>query len=143
MKKVAALAMAVVLVAGLAGIASARGRWGGMGSGPGSCWENRDWDGDERSLSRRGGGRGPGPEFCPDCPNSEGAGRFGSAPESAEDAAGIVAGYIERTGNPNLKVGKVLEAGRDFEVDIVTKDGSLANKVYVEKRTGRMIPAYR
>ena len=43
----------------------------------------------------------------------------------------------------NLKVGKVTEAGRDFMVEIVTQDGSLANKVYVEKRTGRVVPAYR
>ncbi len=144
MKKIAALAMAALLVAGLAGIASARGRWGGsgMGYGPGDCRENRDWVGDDRPASRRGG-RGFGPEFCPNCPGNEGAGRFGAAVEKSEDAEEIVAGYIESTGNPNLKVGKVVEAGRDFEVEIVTKDGSLANKVFVEKRTGRMVPAYR
>ena len=50
---------------------------------------------------------------------------------------------LERRNNPNLQVGKVTEAGRDFEVEIVTKDGSLANKLFVEKRTGRIIPAYR
>ena len=62
--------------------------------------------------------------------------------DKAETAAEIVAGRLEDTGNPNLKVGKVTEAGRDFEVEIVTKDGSLANKVFVEKATGRIIPAF-
>jgi hypothetical protein len=42
-----------------------------------------------------------------------------------------------------LKVGKVTETGRDFEVEIVTQDGSLANKLYVEKNSGRIVPAYK
>ena len=51
--------------------------------------------------------------------------------------------FIGRTGNPNLKIGKVTEAGRDYEIEIVTQDGSLANKVFVEKSSGRVISAYR
>jgi len=38
--------------------------------------------------------------------------------------------------NPNLKVGKITEQDDVFEAKIVTKDGSLVNKVIVDKNTG-------
>ena len=101
--------------------------------GPGNCRQN----------GPRGGGEGgdcDGPGACRE--DGERGRRFGKV-ESAEAATEIVTSLLERRGNPNLKVGKVTEAGRDYEVEIVTQDGSLANKVFVEKKTGRMIPAYR
>jgi hypothetical protein len=39
-------------------------------------------------------------------------------------------------GNPNLKVGKVAEKDGNYEVDVVTKDGSLVDKIQVNKQTG-------
>jgi hypothetical protein len=83
------------------------------------------------------GGRGFGPGNCRNLRES-----FGEV-EDAEAAAAIVGELLEQRQNPYLQVGKVTETGRDFEVEIVTKDGSLANKLFVEKRTGRIIPAYR
>ncbi|MEJ2725130.1 MAG: hypothetical protein P8175_10890, partial [Deltaproteobacteria bacterium] len=53
-----------------------------------------------------------------------------------------VENYLKSTRNPNLKMGKVEEKGNDYEVDIETKDGSLVNKLLVNKDTGWMRSAY-
>jgi len=142
MKKVLAVMMAFAFVAGIYSFASAhqgQGRGWGKGNGPGSCWEDRGSRGPEGEFGGQGrrGGRDCGPGNCRNFQDEAGE------VESAEAAAVIVGSMLERRGNPNLKVGAVAEAGRDFEVEIVTKDGSLANKLFVEKRTGRIIPAYR
>jgi hypothetical protein len=63
--------------------------------------------------------------------------------DSADRARAEVEGYLKSLGNPNLKVGELSEQEKVFEVDILTKDGSLADKILVEKRAGRLIPAYR
>ena len=57
------------------------------------------------------------------------------AKQEAED-------YLKATRNPNLKIGEVQEKGSDYEVNIVTKDGSLVSKLLVNKDTGWMRPAY-
>ena len=146
MKKILALTLTVALIGGLFTSAVAhQGRGGrGGGYGEGRCWQNdgdRSW-GSYGERDRRGHGRGScdGPGNCYGRQEIEGA---GGEIESAEEASKAVAERLARRGNPNLKVGTVAEAGRDFEVEIVTQDGSLANKVYVEKRTGRIFPAYR
>jgi len=138
MKKALAVTLTAVLVGGLFTYAAAH-QGQGRGSGPGSCWEdggNRRCDGDLRERGDRGG-RGFGPGNCRNFQDSSGE------VEDAEAATAIVESMLERRSNPNLQVGKVTEAGRDFEVEIVTRDGSLANKLFVEKRTGRIVPAYR
>ncbi len=44
-------------------------------------------------------------------------------------------------GNPNLKVGKVEETGGDtFVVEIVTEDGSLVQRLEVDRHRGSMRP---
>ena len=139
MKKTLAIAVAVVLVGGLASFASAHGGWGGGRM----MWDqgNNDYGRGRHMYSRDfdDRGRGYGPGYCRN--NSETRGAVGEVGK-AETAAEIVTERLEYTGNPNLKVGKVTEVGRDFEVEIVTKDGSLANKVLVEKSTGRILSAY-
>ena len=46
---------------------------------------------------------------------------------------------VDWAGNPNLKVGKVTEKDADTIVsEIVTKDGSLVQKIEVDRHTGRM-----
>jgi len=143
MKKALAMTLTAVLVGGLFSYAAAhqgQGKGWGRGNGPGSCAEDGrgsclDSDARERG-DFRGRGFGPG-----NCRNNTGN-SFGQV-EDAAAATALVESLLERRNNPNLQVGKVTEAGRDFEVEIVTKDGSLANKLFVEKRTGRIIPAYR
>jgi hypothetical protein len=55
-------------------------------------------------------------------------------PLSADQAKAMVEQQI--SGNPNLKAGKVTEKDGAYEVDIVTKDGSLVDKIQVNKQTG-------
>ncbi len=44
--------------------------------------------------------------------------------------------YVTRTGNANLKAGEVLEKGDIFEATVVTKDGSLVERLEIDKKTG-------
>lgn len=55
-------------------------------------------------------------------------------PLSADQAKAMVEQQI--SGNPNLKAGKVAEKDGAYEVDIVTKDGSMVDKIQVNKQTG-------
>ncbi|UCG92931.1 MAG: hypothetical protein JSV97_04285 [candidate division WOR-3 bacterium] len=50
--------------------------------------------------------------------------------------------YLYRLGNPNLKQGKIRETDDGFEVEIVTKDNSLVEKLLVDKDTGWMKSTY-
>jgi len=138
MKKTLAIAMAATLIGGLASFASAHG---GRGGGSMMWSEDSDYGRGRHMYSSDfdGRGRGNGPGYCRG--KSDRGPAFGEV-DKAETASQIVADRLEAAANPNLKVGKVTEVGRDFEVEIVTKDGSLANKVLVEKSTGRILPSY-
>ncbi len=159
MKKMMVITLTAVLVGGAFSYAAARPGGGGMwsrGERSGPCYqaeefESRCRDRNIEDNDDRRRGRGRGACFEDGGPGRKGPGRFGNLDlegidgdvDQQEEAALIVSTFLEKRGNPNVKVGKVTEAGRDFVVEIVTQDGSLANKVYVEKRTGRIIPAYR
>jgi hypothetical protein len=60
-----------------------------------------------------------------------------------EEAERITESYLNAIGNPNLKLGKVEEKDDVFEAEIVTKEeGSLVDKVIINRRTGRLRSAY-
>ena len=65
-----------------------------------------------------------------------------SKPLSEDQAKQEVENYLASTRNPNLKIGNVEDKGNDYEVNIETKDGSLVNKILVNKDTGWMRSAY-
>jgi hypothetical protein len=65
-----------------------------------------------------------------------------SKPLSENQARQEVENYLSSTRNPNLKMGKIEDKGNDYEVNIETKDGSLVNKLLVNKDTGWMRSAY-
>lgn len=44
--------------------------------------------------------------------------------------------------NPNLKVGDVTDEGDNFQVEVLTKDGALVDKLLVDKDTGAMRSIY-
>ena len=54
----------------------------------------------------------------------------------------MVENYLQSTGNPNLKLGKITDDGSSFEADIVTKDNSMVDKILVDKNSGAMRSAY-
>ncbi|MBN1848141.1 MAG: hypothetical protein JW932_06105 [Deltaproteobacteria bacterium] len=57
-------------------------------------------------------------------------------PMSEMDAKQILQNYLQFTRNPNLKLGKIEDKEQYFEAEIVTKEGSLVDKVTVDKMTG-------
>jgi hypothetical protein len=53
-----------------------------------------------------------------------------------------VENYLGSMRNPNLKLGKIEEKGNNYQINIVTKDGSLVDRILVDKNTGWMRSAY-
>ena len=84
-------------------------------------------------------GYGPGPGY---------GGQYGphhqqpSKPLDELGARQAVENYIKSTRNPNLKVGSIEDKGDVYEVNVETKEGSLADKILVDKKTGHMQSAY-
>jgi mono/diheme cytochrome c family protein len=67
----------------------------------------------------------------------------GMGPPMTEDRAKQeVERYLKAGANPNLKVGEVQDKGEAYEVEIVTRDGSLVDKILVNKKTGSMRSVY-
>jgi Spy/CpxP family protein refolding chaperone len=146
------------------------GRWGGYGMWPGMRGpgygmgpgmmgdDDRDWNcpsggrptGPGRGYGMMGRGYGMGPGY------GRGSGLMGRAPQQGEIGPGAgnlenplkeegarttVENYLHSIRNPNLKLGKITEQGDAFEAEIVTKDGSLVDKLLIDKSTGWMRPA--
>jgi hypothetical protein len=63
-------------------------------------------------------------------------------PIDKAQARSMVENYLQSTGNPNLKLGKLTDDGSSFEADIVTKDNSMVDKILVDKNSGAMRSAY-
>ena len=61
-------------------------------------------------------------------------------PLTADKAKDLVQQEIGR--NPNLKADKVIEKGGNYEVEVVTKEGSLVDKIEVNKQTGSVRSIY-
>ena len=95
---------------------------------------------------------GQGGWYCPSSGQWMGPGMMGPGqgqkqqqlqkPLEEKDAKAILENYIANMKNPNLKLGAIKDAGSTFEAEIVTKDGSLVDKVMVDKATGWMRSAY-
>ena len=83
----------------------------------------------------RGWGGGPG-MMDPD--SGQDTRRYGGQPEplGKDQARLLVENYLRNQRNPNLKVGDVADKEEVFEATIVTKDGSLVDKLEVDKETG-------
>jgi len=73
--------------------------------------------------------------------NDRGDRRY-NEPLKKEDARSEVEDMLKASGNPNLKLGDVEEDGRYYVVGILTKDGSLVDKMQVDKNTGMMRSIY-
>jgi hypothetical protein len=55
-----------------------------------------------------------------------------------EQAFEMVSQHIKRL-NPNLKIGRLNDAGRRFEAEIITKDNEVVQLIGVDKETGRLL----
>ena len=63
-------------------------------------------------------------------------------PLNENQAKEMVENYLRSTANPNLKLGKIEDKGSAFEANVVTKNGSLVDKILVDKDTGWMHSEY-
>lgn len=145
MKKALLVVSVAALVLGLGGLALAGpfgfgpyGRTAGM-QGPGG--------GTMMGPGMMGGfGHGPmGPGMMGTHPCLEASGAaYGETakPLTKDEATIILQGYLLRFRNQNLKVGTITEKDAYFEAEIVTKDGSLVQKLLVDKRTGWLRPSF-
>jgi len=111
----------------------------GPGYGPGGrdCpgWQGKS-SGMGSGMMGQGSGMGPGMM-------GQGYGRQYQQPQkpvTKSDAESMLQNYVSR--NPNLKVGTVQDEGNSFEANVTTKDGSLVNKLFVDKDTGRIRSEY-
>jgi mono/diheme cytochrome c family protein len=101
---------------------------GGYGMGPGMM---------------RGYGMGPGygpqyPQQYQQYPQYQQS----QKPLDEKDAREMAENYLRSTRNPNLKIGKIKDAGSAFEAEIVTKEDSLVDRILIDKATGWMHSAY-
>lgn len=59
-----------------------------------------------------------------------------------DDAEHIVEDYLAHRGNPNLKMGKMTETEQEFEIEIVTQDNSLVERLIIDRDTRRLNITY-
>jgi len=115
------------------------GRGYGYGTGPGMMH-----GGPGMGPGGMHGGWGMGPQYGPqDGPGYQGPQyQQPQKPMDGEKAKSLLENYLESTNNPNLKLGKIEDKGNAFEAEIQTKDGSLVDKILVDKRTGWIRSVY-
>jgi len=107
----------------------------GYGMGPGGMhrrWDRGPWAvGPDYGYGPDRHHRGMGPGYGYGPPS-----RVPEEPLGRDDAKARVEEYIGSGRNPNLKVGEIEDKGPVFQVQIVTKEGSLVDELAVHKRMG-------
>lgn len=66
-----------------------------------------------------------------------------SGPVSRAQARRLVQDRLTRTGNPNLKIGRVTERNGEYVVDVVTRDNSLVEKIHINKNRGALQRSFK
>jgi hypothetical protein len=103
----------------------------GSGMGPGMM-------GGGMMGSGRGSGMGPGmmgPGYGAQSPQS-------GKPLDMKEAKAMMEDYLKSWRNPNLKLGKIKDAGNAFEAEVLTRNNALVDRVLIDKDTGWMRSAY-
>jgi hypothetical protein len=57
-------------------------------------------------------------------------------PLDEKGARRLVEEFLDSSRNPNLKIGGIEDEGANFVAEIITKDGSLVDKLVVDKDSG-------
>ena len=126
---VISLALAMAFVLGATTVHSQPGRGGyGYGMGPGYSMGPGMMGG---YGSGYGMGRGYGGQ-------SQSTGKS----INAKEAETMMKDYLKSSRNPNLKLGKIKDAGGAFEAEILTKKNDLVDRVHIDKETGSVRSAY-
>jgi hypothetical protein len=119
----------------------------GYGMGPGMMGGQGYGTGYGMGPGMMGPGYGYGQQYGPQYGQQYGP-QYGrqyqqlQKPLDQNQAKQEVENYLSSMRNPNLKLGKIEEKGNGYQVNIVTKDGSLVDKILVDKNTGWMRSAY-
>jgi hypothetical protein len=108
---------------------------GGQSMGPGMMGRGYGMGPGMRGPGMDPGMMGPGYTFGPEYPQLK-------TPLDEKDVKTIVENYLRTTRNPNLKLGKITEQGNSFQAEILTQEGSLVDKLLVDRDTGRMRSIY-
>lgn len=106
---------------GMMGRGYGMGPWmghGGWGIGPGGMHQ----------------GWGMGPNYGPGYQGQ----RYQQSqkPLDESEAKSLMENYLKSTRNPNIELGDIEDKGNVFEAKIQTKDGSLVDKIIIDKMTG-------
>ncbi len=134
--KIVFLSILAVMLASFASQSNAqgmgRGMMGGMGGGYGMG----------PGMMNRGWGSGPqyGSPYAPRYqaqPNEK-----PQRPIEQRDAKDLLENYLRSTRNPNLKLGPVVDKGDRFEAEVQTRNGSLVDRIVVDKTTGSLRSIY-
>ncbi|MFO7803725.1 MAG: hypothetical protein R6V55_15695 [Desulfovermiculus sp.] len=111
--------------------------WSGQGMGPGMMHRGQGmmhgWQGQGMGPGMMHGQWGRG-QYGPN------AGQQQMQPLDQNGARELAQNYA--AGNPNLKIGEVTEQDGSFEATIVTTDGSLVERLLIDKQTGWMKRAF-
>lgn len=133
--------------------------WYGQGMGPGMMyrspetvpgWQDqrmgpghmRGWQGSGHMQGRSGRGHGPGMMG-----DQWGRGQYGpyNVPQQMEPLSRTAARELAQNyvaGNPNLKLGEIVEQEDAYVASIVTQDDSLVEKLLIDKNSGWMKKEY-
>lgn len=101
--------------------------WCGAGMGPGMM-HHRGY-----GMMQRGQGQGA---------QQAAPGQTPGKPLSEDQARLLLENYLKNTNNPNLKLGGISSKDGFYEAQIVTQDGSMVDKIQVDKNTGWFRSAY-
>ena len=112
----------------------------GYGMGPGMMGPGMMGYGYGMGPGMMGYGYGTGQGVGPGYQNP--AYRQPKTPIDKDGAKKMLGNYIQFTRNPNLKLGKLEDKGDAFEAEIVTKNGSLVDRIDIDKKTGWMRSVY-
>ncbi len=62
--------------------------------------------------------------------------RTGGKPIDLKEAKAMMSDYLKSSRNPNLKLGKIKDAGNAFEAEVRTKNNTLVDRIIIDKSTG-------
>ena len=131
--------------AGCPGMKSMPVKGHGKGYGPGCGMKQKAGCG--RMAARAA--EGCGMKQKRGCGMARGCGMMGSgcgmkpaSPLTLDDARTMVESRLAFKRNPNLKMGDITDQGDSFEAEILTKDGSLVDKLVINKAMGWMRSIY-
>lgn len=101
----------------------------GYSRGPGRAGRGYGYGMGRGMMGGYGYGYGMGPGFGPQY-------RTGGKPIDLKEAKAMMSDYLKSSRNPNLKLGKIKDAGNAFEAEVRTKNNTLVDRIIIDKSTG-------